>query len=146
MSERPPKAKDMNWVNPYLIVKDMKNSLEFYEKVFGFQVRMTMPDKDGNPMHAELTHKDGVIMMGTECPESGSKSPSTIGGTPVSFYLYVDNINEFFQKAKEAGVKIHQEPTDQFWGDRMCHLECPEGHQWSFAQNVADFDPSKAPK
>ena len=145
MSERPPKAKDMNWVNPYLVVKDMKNSLEFYEKVFGFEIHMTMPDKDGNLMHAELQHKDSIIMMGTESPGWETKSPGQLGGTTASFYVYVDNVDEFFAKIKGAVAKVHMEPADQFWGDRMCHVEDPEGHQWTFAQNVADFDPSKVP-
>jgi PhnB protein len=37
-------------------------------------------------------------------------------------------------------------PQDMFWGDRMCNLLDPDGHSWSFATNVADFDPSKVPQ
>ena len=57
MAGRPAKAEGMQWVNSYLMVKDMKSALEFYEKVFGFEIRMTMPDKDGTLMHAEMQHK-----------------------------------------------------------------------------------------
>jgi uncharacterized glyoxalase superfamily protein PhnB len=145
MADRPAKAEGMQWVNPYIIVKDLKSALEFYEKVFGFEIRMTLPDKEGNPMHAEMQHKDSIIMLGSESPESQTKSPGTLGGSSSSFYVYVDDINGFFDKIKGAVAKVYMEPTDQFWGDRMCHVEDPEGHQWSFAQNVADFDPSKVP-
>ncbi len=146
MSDRPAKPEGMGWVNAYIIVKDLKKSIEFYEKAFGFETRLTLPDEKGNFMHAEMTHKNTVIMMGTENLEQNSKSPKSLGGSPVSMFLYVDNVDEFFEKAKTAGASPHCEPTDQFWGDRMCHMECPEGHQWAFATNVADFDPSKAPK
>lgn len=146
MAGRPAKAEGMQWVNSYLMVKDMKSALEFYEKVFGFEIRMTMPDKDGTLMHAEMQHKDCIIMMGAECPEGQTKSPGTLGGSSASFYIYVDDVNGFFEKIKGSVAKVHAEPVDQFWGDRMCHVEDPEGHQWSFAQNVADFDPANIPK
>ncbi len=28
--------------------------------------------------------------------------------------------------------------ADQFWGDRMLRLTDKDGHQWSFATNIAD--------
>jgi len=145
MSDRDPKAKGMGWLSPYLVVKDVKNSVEFYKEAFGFETKMTMPDKEGNIVHAEMTHKDAVIMMGPECAEQGTKSPTTLNGSPVNLYLYVDDVNKQFDNAKSGGAKIIMEPTDQFWGDRTCVVSCPEGHQWTFAQNVADFDPTKVP-
>ena len=81
-------------------------------------------------------------MIGPEC----NKAPSTLKGSPVSFYIYVDDVEAQFKRAKEAGATVAAELTDQFWGDRTCAFACPEGHKWSFAQNVADFDPSKAPQ
>ena len=147
MSQRNPKAEGMQWLNTYITVKDVKGSLEFYEKAFGFKTRMTMPDKEGNIMHAEMGHKDAVIMMGPESPNSEDKSPSEYAGkgVPVSFYLYVDDVGQSYAKAKQAGAKELQPVKDQFWGDRTCTFSCPEGHKWTLAQNVADFDQSKIP-
>jgi len=145
MSERPPKAEGMQWLNPYMVVQDVKRALDFYEKAFGFKTRVTMPDKEGNIMHAEMVYKDNVIMLGPESDDHKLKSVHSLKGSPVSFYLYVDNVDEFYQKAKEAGAEVNMEPQDQFWGDRICNFKCPEGYSWTFAQNVADFDPQKAP-
>lgn len=147
MAEKSPKADDMNWLNPYITVKDVKGSLEFYEKAFGFKTRMTMPDKEGNVLHAEMAHKDSVIMMGPEHPQSEDKAPSEYAGkgVPVSFYLYVDNVDGAFEQAKKAGAKELMGLKDQFWGDRTCTLNCPEGHKWTLAQKVGEFDPSKMP-
>ena len=147
MAERNPKAEGMQWVNSYITVKDVKGSLEFYEKAFGFKTRMTMPDKEGNIIHAEVAHKDSIIMMGPEHPQSEDKAPSEYAGkgVPVSFYLYVDNVEQAFEKAKVAGAKELEGLKDQFWGDRTCTFNCPEGHKWTLAQNVEDFDPSKVP-
>ncbi len=85
-------------------------------------------------------------MLGGENEEQNAKSPKTLGGTPVSLYLYVDDVNKFYDQAKAAGAIVKAELSNQFWGDRMCCFECPDGHSWTFATNVADFDPSKAPK
>lgn len=145
MADRPPKAEGMQWLNPYMIVKDVKRTLEFYEKAFGFKTRMAMPDKDGNIMHAEMTYKDNVLMMGSESQEQNQLAPQTLKGSPVSFYLYVDSVDEFYNRVKKAGVATISEPTDQFWGDRTCNVKCPDGYSWTFAQNVADFDPKNVP-
>ena len=145
MADGKVKSDEMSWVKPYLIVKNVKNAMDFYAEAFGFKPGMTMPDKEGTIMHGEMTHMEQVIMMGAESPEMNSRAPKTLGGTPVSLYLYVNDVDSFFAKAKKAGATVHSEPKDQFWGDRMCHVECPEGHQWTFATKVAEFDPSKIP-
>ena len=144
MADRSPKAAGMQWINPYLVVKDMKKSLEFYEKAFGLGTRMTIPDDKGNLVHAEMAHKDGIIMLGGESVEENMKAPSSMSGSSASLYLYVDNVEEAFSKAKTAGATTTEELKDQFWGDRTFQVKCPEGHIWTFAQNVADFDPTKA--
>ena len=146
MSNRPPKPEDMAWVNPYLIVKDVSKSIEFYEKAFGFETKLTIPGEDGKIIHAEVFHKNQIIMIGGESEEQNAKSPKTLGGTPLSLYLYVDDVDKFYDQAKAAGAVVKAELCDQFWGDRMCSFECPDDHSWTFATNVTDFDPSKAPK
>jgi PhnB protein len=142
MADRPAKPEGMSWVTPYLFVKDTKGAIEFYEKAFGFTTSFTMPDDDGDITHAEMKHNDAVIMLG----KYAEGAPGTLGGTSATMYLYVDNIDDFHRRVKEAGGEIVKEPADQFWGDRTFNVRCPEGHHWMFAQNVSDFDPSKAPK
>ena len=145
MAKRPPRPEGMPWLTPSMVLKDVKGSMAFYEKVFGFKPGMTVPDKEGRIMHAEMTYKEQMIMMGPEFSDHGMYSVSKYKGSPVGFFLYTNDINDFFEKAKAAGATVVQEPTDQFWGDRTCTFTCPEGYRWTFAQNVADFDPSKSP-
>ena len=146
MAERNPKSEGMSWLNPMIIVKDVQKSLDFYEKAFGFKTKMAMPDKDGGIMHAEMSYKDNIFMLGPESEQYGTKSPNSLKGTPVSFYLYVDNVERAFEQAKSAGAKVVQEPTTQFWGDRTGTVNCTDGHKWTMAQNVEDFDPANIPK
>ena len=146
MSDRPPKPEGMSWVTPMLTVKDMRGSLDFYAKAFGFEKSFEMPDDNGNLMHAEMRYRGQSMMFGPEWPDSTSKAPATTDGTTADMYLYTDNVEEAFKRATDAGANVLMEVKDQFWGDRTFLVECPEGHKWMFAQNVADYDPDNVPK
>jgi len=150
MSKRPPCPSGCSWLSPYLMVRDADAALAFYEKAFGFKKRMTVPGPDGKSMHAEAMWKDIVIMFGA-VPESKMAEwecrPPVLQGvrSPVSLYVYCEDVDALFKRAIAAGAKEIKPPQDQFYGDRTCALEDPDGYWWNFATNVADFDPSKTP-
>jgi uncharacterized glyoxalase superfamily protein PhnB len=147
MAKRPAKPDNMPWVSVYLTVKDPDASLAFYQKAFGLEKRMAMPGPDGKTMHAEVAWHDGVVMFGPEGGPNMSKSPATTGvRPPLGIYVYCDDVDALFKRATAAGAKVDKPPQDQFYGDRNCAVIDPDGYVWSFATNVADFDPSKTPK
>jgi uncharacterized glyoxalase superfamily protein PhnB len=149
MSKRPPRPPEYPWLTPYLIVQDADASIEFYQKAFGFEKRMAMPGPDGKTMHVEMTWRDAMIMFSPLCPsgEWPSRPPVTSKvASPITPYIYCDDVDALFARATAAGAKAVRSPQDQFYGDRTCTVEDPDGYWWSFATNVADFDPSKAPK
>jgi uncharacterized glyoxalase superfamily protein PhnB len=102
-----------------------------------------MPGPDGKTMHAELRVGDSVLMLGPEMPDFGSKGPRALGGTPVSFYVYVENVDAAWKRAVDAGAKPTMPLQDMFWGDRTGRLEDPFGHAWNLAQHVADPTPEE---
>jgi uncharacterized glyoxalase superfamily protein PhnB len=147
MSKRPARPAGSPWLSPYLCVKDADKAIDFYTRAFGFEKRMAMPMPDGKTGHVEMVWRDALIMFG---PESGSggqcRAPVTTGTpSPVSLYVYCDDVDALFARATKAGAKSDMPPATMFWGDRICKLTDPDGHVWNFATNVADFDPSKAP-
>jgi PhnB protein len=78
------------------------------------------------------------------CP---GKSPATSkADCPICLYVYCSDVDALYRRAKAAGATVVSEPADMFWGDRVVNLKDPEGYNWMFAANVADFDPSKTPK
>jgi PhnB protein len=131
-------------VTPSMTVKDAPKVIEFLKKAFGATERMRMPGPDGKIMHAEIQIGNSIIMMNDEV--MGSRSAQTLGGSPVSFYLYFDNADAAFQKAMAAGAKQVFALTDMFWGDRMGTLEDPFGHKWTVAQHVKDVTPEDMKK
>ena len=147
MSKRPAKPAEMPWVTPFLTVRDADAALAFYQKAFGFEKKMAMAGPDGRTAHAEVRFRDGVIMFGPEGGQNKCKAPVTTGSRPpVGLFVYCDDVDALFKRATAAGAKVDKPPTDMFYGDRICTLIDPDGHLWSFGTNIADFDPSKAPK
>ena len=82
-------------------------------------------------------------MLVDEFPQWGSKSPATLGGTPVSIHLYVENADAAFQQAVDAGASVRMPLADMFWGDRYGVVVDPFGHQWSIATHIKDMSPEE---
>jgi PhnB protein len=146
MTNRPAKSEGMSWLTPMFTVKDMRNALDFYAQAFGFEKTFEMAGEGGNLMHAEMKYRGHGMMFGPEWPQSTSRAPAHVSGTTTDMYLYTDDIEAAFKRATEAGARVVMEIKDQFWGDRTFMVECPEGHKWMFAQNVADYDPNNVPR
>ena len=136
------KAIPEGWhsVTAYISVKGAVEAIEFYKNAFGAKEtgRLTMPD--GSIGHAELEIGDSKIMLAEENKQWGNLSPQTIGGTPVSLCIYVEDVDAVFAKALQAGAKVTGEMVvkDQFYGDRTGGITDPFGHQWSIMTHIED--------
>ncbi|HZI94659.1 MAG TPA: VOC family protein [Patescibacteria group bacterium] len=130
-------------VTPHLTMKNAGEAIEFYRKAFGAEEIARMPGPGGSVMHAEIRIGDSPIMLNDEFPEHGARGPKTIGGTPVSIHLYVNDVDALFDRAVKAGAKVTMPIADMFWGDRFGKLEDPFGHQWSLATHKEDVTPEE---
>ena len=133
-------------VTPYLIVKDGARAIEFYKNAFGAKEIFRMGGPDGKIGHAELQIGDSRIMLGSESPQMGSRSPETLNGTPVSIFLYLNDVDAAFKQAVSAGAKQQQPPQDMFWGDRYGKVTDPFGHEWQLATHKEDLTPEEVGK
>src|SRR5918997_4514822 len=112
-------------VTPYLICDGASDAIEFYSSVLGAKERMLMAGPDGKVGHAELEIGDSVVMLADEHPEMGARGPRSVGGTPVSLHMYVEDADRVFERAVEAGAKELRPVEDQFYGDRLGSFEDP---------------------
>lgn len=126
-------------VMPYLIVDGASDAIEFYRAVFGAEERMRMEGPDGKLGHAELQIGDGVIMLADENPGMSIEGPKSVGGTPVTIHVYVEDADAAFERAVKAGAKSLRAVEDQFYGDRSGQFEDPYGHRWNVATHVEDI-------
>jgi PhnB protein len=133
-------------ITPYLIVKGGSAAIEFYKKVFGAAEVMRIPGPDGKVGHTEIRIGDSVVMLADEHLEMGAKSPQTIGGSPVSILLYVEDVDAVIRKAVAAGAKIQRPVEDKFYGDRMGTVDDPYGHVWHVATHTENVTPEEMKK
>jgi PhnB protein len=138
--------EDYPRVTPYLIVDGAAEAIDFYVSVLGATERMRMGGPDGKVGHAELEIGNSMIMLADEHPEIGARGPTSIGGTPVSLHVYVEDVDGVFQRALEAGAKARQPVEDKFYGDRSGSFEDPFGHGWHVASHVEDVPPEEMEK
>jgi len=66
------------------------------------------------------------------------KSPQTIGGSPASLHVYVDDADKLFGRAVAAGCEVKAPMMDVFWGDRYGKVMDPFGYQWGIATHKED--------
>lgn len=139
MSDVKPVPDGFNTVSAYLVVPNSIEALGFYAKALGAEeiARMTLPDGK-TTMHAEMRIGNSIVMMSDENPQCDTKSPSSLGGTPVSMALYVADCDTLFNRAVEAGCTVQMPLTDMFWGDRYGQVVDPYGHIWSILTHQED--------
>ena len=131
-------------VTPYLIVDGAAEAIDFYTSVLGAAQRGDrMETPDGKVGHAELSLGDSLIMLADESPDMGAVGPRTVGGTPVTVHVYVEDVDNVHAKALSAGAKELTPVTDQFYGDRSGQFEDPWGHKWNVATHVEDVPPEE---
>jgi len=133
-------------VTPYLSIKNAAQALEFYQEAFGAIERYRLMVPDGRVGHAEIALNDCIVMLSDEFPEYGGKAPETLGGSPVSIHLYVEDVDAFFKRAVGAGASVRKAVMDQFYGDRSGQLEDPFGHLWWVATHKEDVAPEEMQK
>lgn len=124
---------------PALAYRDSRAALEWLQKAFGFEISEILNDADGKIVHAEMSHGDGVVMIGSEW-EDWTRSPASLGGknTQRVHVRIGHGIDEHCSRARRAGAKIVMEPADQFYGDRSYIAADPEGHYWTFSQPMRE--------
>src|SRR5579863_859977 len=119
-------------VTPYLIIDNGRanDALDFYARAFGAKEKLRMPRPDGGIAHAEMLLGDSIIMLADESLDKGACGPRHYGGTPVTLFVYVPNVDATTKQAQAVGARITEPVADQFYGDRTAGLEDPFGHKW----------------
>lgn len=88
---------------PSLAYKDNRAALEWLQRAFGFAPSEILTDADGNIVHAEMTHGDGIVMIGTEWAD-WTRSPASLGGKNTQrVHVRIENgIDEHCARARQA--------------------------------------------
>ena len=132
---------------PHLVVDGAAEAIDFYKKAFDAQEITRSPAPDGMKlMHAEIRVGGHPIYLCDDFPEfceGKSRTPASLGATPVTIHQYVLDCDAAIVKAKEAGATVTMPAQDMFWGDRYGKVTDPFGHEWSFATHIKDLTPQE---
>ncbi|HTX48866.1 MAG TPA: VOC family protein [Caulobacteraceae bacterium] len=129
---------DVPPISPLIFYRDARAALDFLERAFGFETRMVVDDGQGGVIHSESVFEGHVVMVSGPPPAPKYASPLDLGGRRTgSIHVQLkDGIDALCERARAAGATIEREPADQPYGDRVFTCFDPEGHAWSFGQEV----------
>ena len=122
-------------VVPVLIYEDVAKAIVWLCEAFGFSERLRAGRADGTIMHAQLSIREGAVMLGA--PGAAFRPPHT---NEVNQYVIVrvEDVDRHFEHAKQFGARIVQPPADMPFGERVYSAEDLVGHRWTFSQSIAD--------
>jgi uncharacterized glyoxalase superfamily protein PhnB len=139
-----PVPEGFHTVTPFLSVQGAGVALEFYKSAFGAKEQSRTLGPDGvSIVHAELQIGDSIVLLCDEAPALGIKSPFTLGGSPVTLHLYVEDVDTLWRQALDAGARVIVPLEDTYWGDRYGKVADPFGYQWSLASRRRDLTPEE---
>jgi PhnB protein len=121
-------------VTPYIVVPGIARLLDFLERAFGAQPREVMKREDGSIAHASVNLGDSIIEMGEAVDKRAM---------PMTFHVYIPNVDEVYKRALAAGAKSLSEPVDQFYGERSAGLVDDWGNYWYIATYTEDLTPEE---
>jgi uncharacterized glyoxalase superfamily protein PhnB len=123
---------------PILLYEDVAAAIDWLSNIFGFEEDgMRYTGTDGKVNHASMSLGKASIMLGW--PGPGYRNPKSLAQATQILYVYVEDIDKHYERAKSAGATIFQEPADQFYGDRRYGATDLEGHQWYFASRIREL-------
>jgi len=125
-------------VSAALTVADIPAAVSFYQKAFGFAKRAIMTAPDRKPVHAELILSGTVLMLGPENAAMGRRTAKSVGASPATLYLYVENVDKVIEKATKLGATSQGPVMDMFWGDRCGNVVDPDGYTWMVGTHKAE--------
>ena len=142
----PLNKKQYSAVSAALTVSDIPAAVSFYQKAFGFAKRGIMNGPDGKPVHAELTLRGATLMLGPESEQMGKRSAKSVGASPSTLYIYVENVDKVVEKAAKLGATPQGPVMDMFWGDRCGNVVDPDGYTWMVGTHKAEPTPKEMKK
>jgi uncharacterized glyoxalase superfamily protein PhnB len=138
---------------PAVFYRDPIAAIRWLEQAFGFEVVHLITDADGRLAHSELTFHGAALNVGGEWEgaivgPARMRSPASVEGINTQFVrIHLDEgLDEHCARARAAGARILDEPTEQFYGARTYRAMDPEGHVWNFAQEVREVSAEEMEK
>jgi PhnB protein len=120
---------------PNIIADDAEQAVAFFKKAFGATETYRLTMSNGKIAHCELKLGDSVLNVG-----------ESMDGWPAHglvAQIYVEDSDELFQRAVNAGAKEMMPMTDMFFGSREGRVTDPFGNAWTIASLKEEVTPEE---
>jgi uncharacterized glyoxalase superfamily protein PhnB len=121
---------------PVLTYQDIPAAHDFLVHAFGFVAGGVERSPDGLAIHGEVRVGDAPVWLHRVTAEHHLRSPSVEDVANSGLFVYVDDVDAHYERARTAGALIDSAPVDQPYGQREYGARDLEGHRWWFATPV----------
>jgi PhnB protein len=126
----------MSHISFRLIARDATETLDFYAAGLGAEEVMRWVDpENGKIGHSEVRIGGQTLYLADEYPSMqkiGVDSPASLGGTSLTIWLQVDDLEAAMDRALKAGGKLLEPVETMSVADgRRCRIADPAGHVWT---------------
>ncbi len=114
----------MKFAYTILYVKNVEETIGFYENAFGFKRKFITPEKDyGELITGETTISFASVDLGNSNFKNGFQ-PITNKNKPVGVELAftTENIEIDFERAQNAGATVYETIKKKPWGQQVGYL------------------------
>ena len=137
-------------ITPHLVVRDAEEAVRFYRRALGAMEVYRAATPESKELRI-LRIANSFVIVGEEdlalrrnnMSYAKIASPETLRGTTAVFQLNVDDVDEVYRRALDAGATPTVPPMDRFWGDRYGLITDPFGHMWALATVQEELTPEE---
>ena len=117
----------------FIQIHEPDEALAFYRDSLGLEVRNDVANEGFRWITVGAPSQPAVeIVLTNYLNGSPADSDAIVAlvakGALNGVHFHTDNVDATFEKVRDAGAEIVQEPTDQFWGTRDFALRDPSGN------------------
>ena len=110
----------------FIKVRGAAALIEFMKQAFGAEALMRADGPDGQVRHSIIRMRDSIVAVSDAATEGESLAPPQL-------YLYVPDVDAWYDRAVRAGAQPSYPPTDHAYGDRGAGVTDQWGNFWYMA-------------
>jgi PhnB protein len=129
----PNTAQGNSKLSAMLSVRDGAKAIAFYQAAFKAKILFSLTE---GSVIAQMAIGEAEFWLADESPEHQNFSPESLGGSTARMVLVVDNPDDVFDRAVDAGGKLVWPVADQDYGWRIGRLADPFGHHWEIGKPI----------
>jgi predicted enzyme related to lactoylglutathione lyase len=119
----------LSTISPMIITRDLESLVSFYTEVFGAEEAERFPEE--GPVFF-LGLRIGDSHLGFVADEKVDTS------APARLLLSIDveNVDKLLERVEALGGKVLGPPNDMSWGQRVAHVQDPDGNRVNLTQSI----------